>query len=791
MSGMVLRGRGRTLIAAAATVLAATSCLDDANVAPDGSRRADVRLSIAAVVSDAQGEIVEISVFYSRTTGERVMLPSSPAQVAFGGTRIDVPVTVNLGPCLDDAQRVPSTNTGSCAFNVKLRLLNAERAPLDSNTTPATASGAGEVVRLAPPPLASGPRYTVDVRAAASNAGPGRLSGNGIDCTISGTSTSGTCSVQLAQGTNVNLVAQGLDNNGLSAWGGRCSGTGACSFAVNANATVTAGFTAPTASLTVQALSNNAGPGKVTGNGIDCSITGTTTSGTCTVRLNRGTPVTLAGQGANGNALNAWSDPCTGNGPCSFALNADAVVSVGFTAAPLTLTVQAGPGNAGPGHVIGNGIDCTISTSGTTTDRCSVQLPPNTPVSLTAVATAGNRMSAWSGPCTGAAVCTFTITEAKTVFAAFTAPTTPPVTITVAAGSGNSGIGQVTGNNLSCVISGSSAGGSCSVQVPAGTPVSLNANPQPGYSFVGWAGGGCTGVGACRFDATVDVTVSASFLQQVPASITLTPPSVTFSGTEGGTNPSSQSVAITNGGTGTLSGLAIGAIQYGSGAADWLTTTLSSTTAPATVTLTATIGTLAAGTYTVIIPLISSAASNSPQKITVTLIVNPSSAFTMTINGAGTGNGSVVDLINFFSGINCTIIAGTTSGRCKVSYPSGTTVTLNAKAADGHTFGGWSACAGTGYCQVTMTQDRIVSATFTALAKYTITAVVNPASSGTVTGAGSYSEGTLVSLAATAADGYRFVNWHDFQGTVVSTSATYQFTASSDRYLIADFTRVP
>ena len=103
-------------------------------------------------------------------------------------------------------------------------------------------------------------------------------------------------------------------------------------------------------------------------------------------------------------------------------------------------------------------------------------------------------------------------------------------------------------------------------------------------------------------------------------SITLTPTSRAFAVA---VSPVPQTVAVTNTGTGTLSGLAIGTIAYGSGGAGWLAAVLNTTTAPATVTLTPTLGTLAPGTYTATVPVTSSAAgvTNSPQNITVTYTV--------------------------------------------------------------------------------------------------------------------------------------------------------------------------
>ncbi len=71
---------------------------------------------------------------------------------------------------------------------------------------------------------------------------------------------------------------------------------------------------------------------------------------------------------------------------------------------------------------------------------------------------------------------------------------------------------------------------------------------------------------------------------------------------------------------------------------------------------------------------------------------------------------------------------------------------------------------------------------------FTISASANPTEGGSVTGAGTYDLGEGVNLVATPAAGYRFTNWTE-NGTVVSTNANYQFTASADRTLVANFTQ--
>src|SRR5207244_434301 len=111
-------------------------------------------------------------------------------------------------------------------------------------------------------------------------------------------------------------------------------------------------------------------------------------------------------------------------------------------------------------------------------------------------------------------------------------------------------------------------------------------------------------------------------------------------------SPASQAVVVSNIGSGTLSGLAIGTITYGSGASAWLSATLNTTTAPATVTLQPTTGSIPIGTYTATVPVTSSAAGvvNSPQNISVNFTIastDPCLATSYTIGA--TFNGTLVD----------------------------------------------------------------------------------------------------------------------------------------------------
>lgn len=104
--------------------------------------------------------------------------------------------------------------------------------------------------------------------------------------------------------------------------------------------------------------------------------------------------------------------------------------------------------------------------------------------------------------------------------------------------------------------------------------------------------------------------------------ITMEPSAVEFTAVERGSDPSPQTVQIQNTGDGTLGGLNLLATEYGEGQPQgWLDRSLSGPTAPAELTLRADIGSLSDGTYTAAVPVQSDAASNSPQRVTVTLTV--------------------------------------------------------------------------------------------------------------------------------------------------------------------------
>ena len=69
---------------------------------------------------------------------------------------------------------------------------------------------------------------------------------------------------------------------------------------------------------------------------------------------------------------------------------------------------------------------------------------------------------------------------------------------------------------------------------------------------------------------------------------------------------------------------------------------------------------------------------------------------------------------------------------------------------------------------------------------YTISVSVSPSDGGNVSGGGSYEPGSICTLTATPNEGYAFTHWTE-NGEVVSTDATYSFTVTGDRNLVANF----
>ena len=267
---------------------------------------------------------------------------------------------------------------------------------------------------------------------------------------------------------------------------------------------------------------------------------------------------------------------------------------------------------------------------------------------------------------------------------------------------------------------------------PSGSTCTLTATPATGYSFVRWTKNG----------SQVSTNPSYSFTVTGNASYV-----AVFS-----LNSYTISASSSPSAGGSVSGA--GSYNYGS-----------------TCTLTATANT----GYTFV-----RWTKNGTQVST-----SPSYSFTVT------GNASYVAVFSLNS-YTISVSAnpsegGTVSGGGTYNY--GSSCTLTATPATGYSFVRWtkngSQVSTNPSYSFTVTGNASYVAVFSQNS-YTISASANPTAGGSVSGAGNYNYGATCNLTATANTGYTFTNWTK-NGTVVSTSASYSFTVTSNGTYVANF----
>lgn len=195
----------------------------------------------------------------------------------------------------------------------------------------------------------------------------------------------------------------------------------------------------------------------------------------------------------------------------------------------------------------------------------------------------------------------------------------------------------------------------------------------------------------------------------------------------------------------------------------------------------------------------SGTAFTPPYTLTITpaadvkALVTASAGATLTSNGCDTTTPTTYTLSTTAS----PAAGGTVTGAG--TYNTGTAVTLTATPATGYTFAGWSGDAsGTAASiSVSLTANKSVTASFRAQATttYTLTTTATPSVGGTVSGAGTYDAGTVVSVTATPASGYTFTGWSgDASGTtnpvVITLSSNTTVTATFQQDSSGDLTTI-
>ena len=636
------------------------------------------------------------------------------------------------------------------------------------------------------------PSYTLTV----SPTGTGRGT---VTSDVGGISCPGTCSASFERGTVVTL-SETTDNSTFGGWGNGCNASapaGECAVRLGGNTTISPSFTLKTIFLGVSNAFDT-GSGTVTTqsgipSAINCTVTGTSFSGTCGASFESGTNVTLTATPASNSELNTsdstWGFTCTEGaqaqqtGVCTVFMDplhpSGQFGTAKFTHNPVALNVDA-TGGTGTGSV-----SIPQANNASPAVTCSFQCVSLYPyqygglIVLTATPDSGNTFVSWTG-CDAAPgnQCYLTgFQNDRSVKATFR-PTQRNLQVRPGGSTGSGSITAVpTGVATGTPAGISSCTGTCNGTFDQASQVTLTATPSPGSQFNGWQFVGYSG--SCP-DTTCTLTIPAGSMAAtanysgVPRTITAAKDG-TGTGTVNTVNAPLTSIACGSTCSGVWPngiGITLMAIaDPGSNFAGW--TNCPNVLTPST-----------------------ECRVNINSDLTVTATFNLPQR-TLTVTPAGTGTGTVTSDVG---SINC----GTT---CSDDYDPNTQVTLSASYDPTSTsFEGWSgtdagACAGTTVdCTLTMDAAKSVTATFTTI---THDLTVTPAGTGTGTVmsddtpqtincgtacTAAEDHGKLVTLTATPSPDSSFDGW---SGDCTNTTGDCTVTMDQLRSVTATFTVLP
>jgi YVTN family beta-propeller protein len=331
-------------------------------------------------------------------------------------------------------------------------------------------------------------------------------------------------------------------------------------------------------------------------------------------------------------------------------------------------------------------LSVTVTGSGSVTDgasftcgsgTCTTTYAANASVTLTATPSSGSSFSGWGGDCSGNSTCVLTMSASHNVTAVFSS-SGPQLSI------GEAGNG--TGTVMSSPV-GIACQSTCGATFTMGQVVTLTAVANPGSTFIGWSGAGCSGTGTCNVTMNSAQTVVATFTSSSTTSCPATGTTNWIGGASGnwsvGTNWSTGSQPVSG---------AIVCIADGASGAHVVTVDVSPSVgglyidAGNTLTISANMTFVAAGTI-----------SNSG---TIILNVTTGSNVVMTINGTVTlTGGGTITLSKGSSGspilnnenngllinVNNTIQGAGQIGNNGLAFTNQAAGTVNANDIDGNT----------------------------------------------------------------------------------------------------------
>jgi len=485
---------------------------------------------------------------------------------------------------------------------------------------------------------------------------------------------------------------------------------------------------------------------------------------------NSGDVVTLTATPAAGWNFTGWSGDLSGSAnPQAITITGNKVVTATFTQNQYSLAVNV----VGSGSVTKNPDQATYN--------------PGDVVTLTATPAAGWNFTGWNGDLTDSAnPQAITITGNKVVTATFTQQSQYTLAVNVA------GSGSVTKNPDQAAYN-------------PGDVVTLTATPAAGWSFAGWSGDltGSTNPQAITLNGNKVVT--ATFTQQSQYTLAV---NVVGSGSVA-KNPDQASY---NPGTVvTLTATPAAGWSFAGWSGD-----LSGSTNPQAITLNGNkvvTATFTQNQYSLAVNVVGSGSvAKNPDQATyntgtvVTLTATPAAGWSFagwsgdltgstnpqafTITGNKIVTATFTQQSQYTLAINIVGSGSVGKNPNQAAYNSGDVVTLTATPAAGWNFTGWSGdLSGSANPQaITITGNKVVTATFTQQSQYTLAInIVGSGSVGKNPDQAAYNFGTVVTLTATPAAGWTFAGW---SGDLTDSANPQTLTIRGNQVVTATFSDI-
>ena len=315
---------------------------------------------------------------------------------------------------------------------------------------------------------------------------------------------------------------------------------------------------------------------------------------------------------------------------------------------------------------------------------------------------------------------------------------------------------------VECEVSGNGTPGPCASSYAEGTELILRATPSAGYVFIGWTDEYC------------------SFYESEPCELTIEEEPVTVTAEFGLIPKYALTVKLAGSGKGEVECEVVGSGTVGPCASTYLEgTELALYATPNS----GSIFVEWSDEYCFFYGSEPCELTIEEEPVTVTAEFGLIPKYALTVKLAGSGKGEV----------ECEVVGSGTVGPCASTYLEGTELALYAAADPGSEFVEWSGDCLNETCALTIEEPATVTATFKARPPVSFVVIKAGTGTGTVTCnagtcASSYSEGTKVKLAASAAAGSTFSG---FSGGDCSGVASCVVTIKGPTTVTATFNANP